>query len=290
MATITKTYTENKIVEVKPIPRSNSLYEQPIARHTGAFVKMDLPTDPDRRARVKVFKDEDEQAFFEKELNLPKGALSVYDRNSKFWNEYLVSVSHEGLTLNLENVSDLLKYKVLKANSHKVAYSWGQRNDDARYLLALVEKGDDNIEINKVQGKKQKAYVFLSSIEDSNDKMIDVLNILGKKIDRTKGAKSDFLKAELFKVIEETTAAPGEVALLDRLLDLASDTNFEYKVLIDKALQAKAIARIGKTGFRLFKGEEEVAEDTLEMVEWFKNPKNQIKVEAIKAQVETYFK
>lgn len=290
--TITKTYTQKKKVEVRPIPRNNSLYESPIALHTGASVKFDLPMDPDRRARNPVFdpKDKEEQAFFERELNLPTGSLSIFDRKNKFWDEYVVTIGHEGIVLNLENVADLLKYKVLQANSHKIAKSWGERNDDARYRFAFVENGAEDVELNKTQGKKQKAYVFMASIEDSNDKMIDVLNILGKRIDRLKGASSDFLKAELYKVIEDSTPVGGDISMLDKFVSIATDNEFDERVLIDKALQAKAIARIGKNGYRLFKGEEEIAEDTKEMIQWIKNPKNQIKVEAIRAQVETYFK
>lgn len=292
MTTITKDYTKKKIVEVRPIPRNNSLYENPIALHTGASVKFDLPMDPDRRARNPVFdpKDKEEQAFFERELNLPAGSLSIFDRKNKFWDEYVVTIGHEGIVLNLENVADLLKYKVLCANSHKIAKTWGERNDDARYRFAFVENGAEDVELNKTQSKKQKAYVFMASIEDSNDKMIDVLNILGKRIDRLKGASQDFLKAELYKVIEDSTPVGGDLSMLDRFVDIATDEDFEYRVLIDKALQAKAIARIGKTGYRLFKGDEEIAEDTREMIYWLKNDKNQIKVEAIRAQVETYFK
>lgn len=287
----TKTYTQKKTVEVRPIPRNNSLYEAPIAMHAGAFVKFDLPMDPVRKARNPVFEDKDEQEFFETELNLPKGSLAIFDRKNTFWNEYVVTVSSEGLVLNLENVADLLKYKVLKANSHKIASSWGARNDDGRFRFAFVEDGAEDIEVNKVQRKKQKAYVFMSSIEDSNDKMIDVLNVLGKKVDRLKGVSTDFLKAELYKIIDDTTPQGVEqFSLLDKFVEIASDKDFEYRVLIDKALHAKAIARIGKNGYRFFKGDEEIAEDTKEMIAWLKNPKNQIKVEAIRAQVETYFK
>lgn len=288
---ITKTYTQKKTVEVRPIPRSNSLYEQPIALHSGAAVKFDLPMDPDRRSRNPVFSDKEEQEYFESELNLPKGSLSIYDRKNKFWDEYVVTIGHEGLVLNLENVADLLKYKVLKANSHKIAKSWSSRNDDGRYRFAFVENGAEDIEVNKVQRKKQKAYVFMASIEDSNDMMLNVLNVMGKKVDRLKGASTDFLKAELYKIIDDTIPQTGEqVSNLDKFVQIASDEDFEFRVLIDKALHAKAIARIGKNGYRLFKGDEEIAEDTKEMIQWLKNPKNQIKVEAIKAQIETYFK
>lgn len=280
----------NKKIEVRPIERSSPMFDRPVSISNGATISFDLPIDPDRRARIQIFSNEEEQMFFEQKLNLPANSLSIYDRKNQFWNEYRVIIPEEGLVLNLSNVSDLLKYKVLKANDHRIAPSWTARNDDARYRAALVEEGFENIEINKTQDKKKKAYIFLSKIENSVDAMIDVLNVLGKKINRNKGVSIDFVKAELYKFVEDTVAPPGEASPLDRFIEIAEDENFEFKVIIDKALHAKALMRIGTNGYRLPKGDEAIAEDTEEMVTWLRNPKNQIKVETIKAQIDTYFK
>ncbi len=280
----------NKRITVKPIPHRSTVFDKEIAISPGAVVSIDLPMDPARRARHPVFKDEDEQEYFEKKLNLPKNSLSVFDRNNKYWDEYRVTITDAGLALNLTNVSDLLQYKVLKVNSHLIAPSWNERNDDPRFRAAFVEEGYENVEINKVQDKKTKAYVFFSRISGSVDSMIDVLNIMGKQINRNSGASIDFLKARLYEIIEDSVAPPGEPSPLDRFLEIAEDEDYEFKVLIDKALNAKAIFRADKNGYRLPKGDEPIADDTKEMIDWLKNPKNQIKFETIKAQIETYFK
>lgn len=276
---IVDNYSLNKIIEVRPVTRSSQIFDSPVAMFKGSVKSLDLPIDPARRSRVNIFKDEEEQEFFEKKFNLPPGSMSIYDRNNKFWNEYRVVIPDDGIVLNLNNISDLLKYKVLQANDHIVARSWNERNDDARFKFALVEEGSENIELNKTQDIKKKAYVFIGKIEDSVDKMIDVLNVFGKKIDRRKGVSIDFLKAELYKIVEDNTQ-------VERLISIAEDKDFEYRVIIDKALSVKALYRIGKNGYKLPKGEEAIAEDTKEMIDWLKDQKNHLKVETIKAQIE----
>lgn len=280
----------NKKVSVRPISRRSTVFDKEVSINPGAQVSIDLPMDPARKARHPLFESEEEQEYFERKLNLPKNSLSVFDRNNKYWDEYRVVITDAGLVLDLTNVSDYLQYKVLKTNKHLVAPSWNERNDDPRFRVAFVEEGYENIEINKVQDKKKKAYVFLSRIEDSVDKMIDVLNIMGKKVNRKAGTSLDFLKAELYKIIEDTVAPPGEPSPLDAFIAIAEDKDYEFKVLIDKALNAKALYRVGKTGYRLPKGDEPIADDTREMIDWLKDPKNQVKFETIKAQIQTYFK
>ena len=271
----------NKVIEVKPIPRDSALFEGPIAFLKGAAMTVDLPIDAVRRCRINIFESDEEQAFFENKLGVPKGTLSTYDRESKYWNNFIVSLNDEGITLNLGNVTDFLKYRVLKANTGLIAPSWNDRNNDGRFRFALVEKGFEDLEINAKNDIKKRAYIAFGKIEDSADRMIDVLNVMGKKITSKSGVSVDGLKAEINRIIDNPN--PESVK---SFISIIEDKNFEYRVLIDKALNAKAIYRVGKNGYRLPKGEEPVADDTKEMIEWLKDPKNSVKVETIKAQID----
>lgn len=267
---------ENKIVEVRPIPREGTLFDKPISLFRGAEVKFDLPIDPERRSRVTIFKTIEEQEAFEKSLSLPKGTLNTHNRDNPYWNEFIVTIGVEGIVLNLQNPIDALKYKVIKANDHKIAPSWGERNEDARYRFAVVEQGYEDIEINSKKEILKEAYKLFGRIEESADKMIDVLSVLGKKV---KDASLDKLKAEINRVIDDPQT-------IQKFVDILKDPDFDYRVLIDKALTAKALMKMGKNGYRLPKGEESIADDTREMLDWLKDPKNSAKVETIKAQIE----
>lgn len=269
----------NKIIVIKPILRDGALFDKPIGFFKGAAMTLDLPINPVRKCRVNIFKSDEEQTWFEKKLSVPTGTLSTYDRDNKYWNEFLVRIPADGFTLNLANVTDFLSYRVLLANETLIAPSWGQRTDDGRYRFALVESGFEDVEINTKKDRMKKAYIAFGKIEDSADKMIDILNVLGKKIKNKSSVSMDFLKAEINRIIDDPSTIESFISILE-------DNDFEYRVLIDKALNAKAIYRIDKNGYRLPKGEEAIADDTKEMIDWLKNPKNSIKVETIKAQIE----
>ncbi len=269
----------NKIVTVKPILREGALFDKPIGLFKGAAVTLDLPINPARKCRVNIFKSDEEQTFFENKLSVPKGTLSTYDRDNKFWNEFLVRIPDDGLTLNLANVTDFLTYRVLLANSNLIAPTWSERNDNGAFKFAIVEQGFEDVEINTKKDRQKKAYIAFGKIEDSADKMIDVLNVLGKKIKNKSSVSMDFLKAEINRIIDNPQTIESFITILE-------DTDFEFRVLIDKALNAKSIYKMGKNGFRLPKGEESIADDTREMIDWLKDPKNSVKVETIKAQIE----
>lgn len=267
----------NKIIEVRAIPRVSSLLDKPIAFHKGAASKLDLPMDIQRNSRVEIFK-EGEQEAFEKELSLPKGTLSTHNRENPYWNKFLLTISNEGLVLNLANPTDALKYRVLLANESLVAKSWNERNDDARYRFALVEQGYEDVEINKKNELIKEAYKLFGRIEDSADKMRDVLRVLGKKVTGD-GVSVDSLKAHINRIIDDPD-------MREKFVNVLKDKDFDTRILIDKALQAKALYRLGKNGYRLPKGEESIADDTKEMIDWLNDPKNSVKVETIKAQIE----
>lgn len=271
----------DKIIVVKPILRDSALFDKPIGMLKGTQMSIDLPIDPQRKSRINIFKNEEERIYLEERLSLPKGALSTFDRESKFWNGFIVILTEEELILNLANVTDFLKYRLLLANSDKIAPSWGERNDDGRYRFALVEKGFEDVEINSKNEIKKKAYIAFGKIEDSVDKMVDVLNVLGMKITNRSGISQDGLKAAINRIIEDPN--PESVRMFVKVL---GDKDFDYRVLLDKAIQVKALYRIGKNGYRLPKGEEPIADDTKEMIDWMKNPKNSLKVETIRAQID----
>ena len=50
-----------------------------------------LPFSNNSRSYVKIFDNSKEQEAFEVIMNLPAGALNLYNRNSEFWLKYTVN-------------------------------------------------------------------------------------------------------------------------------------------------------------------------------------------------------
>ena len=285
-------YLEDKVIKIKAISNSNG-YLFDTTDHDGATLytgterRINLPRSQSTGRLVPVFKDKEEQAFFAKELNLKTEELDCYNPNTDFWVKTYCKLTKEGITLNLKDPMDNIYYRILKASA-EVAPSWNERFDRRNYKFAIVEDGYEVSEINKKADKTRRAWKAFGKIEDSIDKMSDVLELYGKNVPR--GAKLDWLQAELTKMIEDNKPrANGKLSPLDEFLSIIEDKNFETRLLISKAVQIGALVRSGKNGYKLPGVEERennTADNLTEMIDFLRDLKNQPITLKIKAQIE----
>jgi hypothetical protein len=279
MSLLGKNLTINKIVDVKPIKKKVSFFDYELSVFENAVTSFDLPIDPIRRSRFDIFENSlDLQREYEDALSLQRGTLNL-SRDNAYFNDMIIKIPAEGIRLNLNSVIDALKFRILEANNTTIAPSWNERNDDLRYKFAFREEGHEDIEVNKKGEEiynKVKAFI---KIEDSVDKMKSVLSILGKSFNDNKNISIDSLRANIRRVMEDPL-------LSNKFVDIVNDPYFSERVLIDNALKARALMKSGKNGYKLPKGEEPIADDTKEMIDWILNPKNSVKVETIKSQIE----
>lgn len=214
-----------------------------------------------------------EQEFFERKLFLEPGELSIYNQKSRFWADFRVTVPKEGITLDLRDPMDMIKYKVLLANTNTIAPNWEARFSKASYEFVLVDESVV-IEVEKEKGDlEDRASIEYLKIKDNMAKMSDILRLKGFKVPAD--TKLSFLQNEVRKLSKQD---PKSFILL------VTDPMLEYKVMLRNAVRVKALEmpRVGQyalPGGTLIGSEQET-------IKYLEDPENQNIKQRIINQIE----
>jgi hypothetical protein len=248
-------YVRQGIVKVLPVRRSNDWLPEnadSAFMNTGAKIEYVVPRlisgqliDPlgdlseeqkNQVAKQLGYKDASD-------LNINK------EEKSNYWVNKPVMIDKNGKHLDLSNTGDFINYKILETNLDYIAPSWEERYNKGTYKFALVfEEEESKLKNLKIDTKKE-AYMMFGKIDGSVKKLSDFLwihyltNKEGKRLPNN--PPLEYLRQEVGRIIEER---PGE------FLSIVTDTLFETKALIQKAINIGLIQRDGMT-FKVF-GEE----------------------------------
>ena len=257
-------------VEIKPIVRQRSFFSK---GHDGEFMFSGttkgymLPYSNSTRSYVDIFESKSEQEYFEEELGLKKGSLSVYDRHSEYWTTFTVTLTKEGKTLDLSIPSHMLEYKVLKANKKRIAPSWEARNSNPGYEFALVSESqiiDDNY---KIAEKNERAMELFMKVKKSNKKMYDILRVLKGNVPKKAKEDTKWLKSELDKIISQKQKAPG-ILSIDDFINTADDTKLPSKLFVLDAMEIGEVVQ--KSGnYRLSSNDQLLGKNMAQVVDYF---------------------
>jgi len=166
-----------------------------------------------------------EKDFLEKKLGLDDNALSVYNKEDNYWDDYKFDLTKEGMYLDLSDPDDYIKYKVLLANSDMVAPSVQERIErpKATYRFEIVRTTEETALENAKMDAMMASYKEFGKIE--ND--LDTLRILVELLDArpyAQNTEANFLKARVNMLIQQ-------------------DAKKFYSYITDPLLHAKVILR-----------------------------------------------
>ena len=268
----------NKKILVTPVRRKGSWLP---ANHAASFLFKEsyysVTVPRTNRGELVNPLTEAEQEYFEGSvalLSLKTGDLSIHktvtDKNGKqrlqnFWTDFKIKLKNEIMELDLSKPMDYLRYKVLLANSEIIAPSGAEKFKRGTYKFALVEQGWEDTEKVKSAKNKQTAYRAFGKMDSSPEKLKDFLSVYytikpgGKTI--PVAAKLDFLIAETEKIVEND---------MSTFLDIVNDKDYDTKVMITKALRAKALEREG-SAFRTPEGKT-IGQNLKEAISFLTNP------------------
>lgn len=192
----------------------------------GAGITLVVPTLRSTNQYKNVLTN-DEKDFLEEALGLDYNALSVYNKQDNYWDDYKIVIANpkEGMYLDLSNPEDYIKYKVLLANSDIVAPSVEDRIERPKttYRFEMVR------ELEEARMESAKMDMMMASYKEfgkiEND--MDTMRILVELLDSRPYAQNEsatFLKARINTLIQQ-------------------DAKKFYKYITDPLLHTKVILR-----------------------------------------------
>ena len=224
---------------------------------------------------VNVLTD-DEKDFLEDIMGLPKNAMSIYKKVDNFWDDTneagisKVTLRKQDNYLNLANVEDYIKYKILIANKDYIAPSLEalETHPKATYQFVILTEESETKSARKGMTTLMQCYTAYGKIEDDVDALRIIIETL-TGITVHKNTKKEFLQTKINELIQSNSKM---------FLKIATDPLLQTKVLIRKCIESGLIAHRGNQ-YYIREGNVPMCEDgepTLNVAaQWINLPKNQ---------------
>jgi hypothetical protein len=230
----------NEKVYVRFVPKNNGLSNDHVAsggKVDGATTTLCVPILRST-GNYKNILTNDEKDYLEEVLGMDFNALSVYKKEDNYWDNYRVTINtKEGLTLDLSNPEDYIRYKVLVANSDIVAPSVQERLDrpKATYQFEIVRKEDETRVENARMDATMQSYKEFGKIDSDLDTMRVLVEILDAR-PYSPNEKADFLRSRINVLIQSDAK---------KFLSAITDPLLHTKVIIRRAVELGVITKRG---------------------------------------------
>ena len=217
-----------------------------------------------------------EKDFLEELMGLPPNALSIYKKVDNFWDDAneagisKVTLRKQDNYLNIANVEDYIRYKILLANKDYIAPSLEalETNPKATYQFVILTEDSETQSAKKGMTTLMQCYTAYGKIEDEVDTLRVIIETLtGVRVH--KNTKKEFLQTKVNELIQGNSKM---------FLKVATDPMLSTKVLIRRCVEEGLIAHRGNQ-YYIKDGNIPMCEDgepTLNVAaQWINLPKNQ---------------
>lgn len=185
-----------------------------------------------RQGVIKNILTDEEKEFFEKTMGIE---LSVY-KNPDFWTTRRVELRKGDNYLDLSDVMEYINYKILLANSDKIAVGLENSKGNLNYSYVIIKEGEE-VKMERTSfSTKKKAFKLYSKIETSQSTLRSIVKLIENKA-ISKTADIEWLQGQVERIIDQKPEA---------FVNLMEDTNFDIKTLISSAEDAGVIIRTNK--------------------------------------------
>lgn len=265
----------NKII-VKRVEGKYGVFDEndmfTVTRKLGAFFEGKAPAKG-------VKDDEEEEQFLPQILGINKADSTRFEKYRNFWNDFMVEVPYEGLTLdvstdksgNPKNIRDYITYKWLLKHP-KCANDPALAENNSRFKAFLYDpeaERKEKINFREQQEKASKLYHKVVDDTESNTTQW----VLKVHDGQTQGNPEDD-KNRLWDIAKDSPA---------EFIQIAEDNNLESKAYIMELLANEII---NKEGNKYRYMDEYIGHDLESAVAWWNDQNNSSKVLSLKSKLD----
>lgn len=223
----------NERIYVRFVPQENSFAgndkKHPYYGNLADGATITLVVPMTKKGNYKNVLTNAEKEFLEEALGLDYNALSVYNQEDNYWDDYSVTLTKEGMYLDLSNPEDYIKYKVLLANTDVVAPSVRERTERPKttYRFEIVNETEESNLENAKMDATMASYKEFGKIEDD----LDTLRILVELLDArpyAQNEKQEFLRSRANMLIQKDAK---------KFLQYITDPLLHAKVVIRRSVE-----------------------------------------------------
>lgn len=294
-------FLQNRIVDIKPVESGGKWstllvqgqdnkkdpfmynkvkrsFQVPLNSATmGGGVKVIL--DDQKRIKVQKYMESfpngmTQKEFFEKELGVDLNPTLKAEEN--FWRtdrRGRVILTKEGVSLNLNQSLDMLKYLILLANKALISPSYDDRHLKATYEFMVVDQSKVTSKKLEEAEIKAQAWVKYAEVTGSKNSTIGFIKSLGRTIPAT--ASPEWLKNEVLNIVDNSPAF---------FLEIVNHPQYNERIFVQDAVEAGAIIRKSDKRYTLDNGAE--LGELTDTINYLLNPDNQEVKLRIKAKIE----
>jgi hypothetical protein len=215
-----------------------------------------------------------QKEFFEQELGVDLNTNNPVETN--FWRTHKsgrVTITKKGLSLNLNESLDMLKYLILLSDKSRICPSYDERELKATYQFMMVDESVVTSRRVEEATVKARAFAKFGEVTSSLVKIKGFLKSLGRTI--PVNHTEDWLKAEILTVLENSP---------ENFLSIVDHPQYNARIFVQEAIEAGAINKMGDKRYTADNGTE--LGDLTDVITYLSNVENQEHKARIKAKIE----
>lgn len=244
-------------------PGAKNRYVTPIQRSTGQYTN------------VLTKEEKDWYESPEAGMDFATGDLSIYKKENNYWDTFDILLGKEEITLDKSNPEQYLQYKVLLANTEKIASSLEEYRlkKRATYDYVLVDVEEEARMESKSADREESAWALYGELKNDRTKMLNILKVYGKRPSDT--SSDDFLRTEMKGMMKKD---------LNGFLEIVTDPNLDTKIMITQAIKIGAVTKKGNAYF--LAGGDKLAASLYDAAVFLNDPENQDVLLNIQAKID----